>query len=240
MLVDKNVYSNRGDRTRVSSLDFLVYTARGADAPEHPETRPGTCPEADVQHDIILASSSPYRRDLLRRLRLEFDSVAPEIDETVEPGESPGDYVRRLGLAKAEAVARSHPESLVIGSDQCAVLDGRILGKPGSHENALRQLRDARGRRVVFHTSVCLRRLQPDFCRLEEVLFEVEFRDLSDAQLEHYLRVEQPYNCAGSFKSEGYGACLFRRMCGDDPNALIGLPLFKLAEMLESAGVEVV
>ena len=193
-----------------------------------------------MHQEIILASSSPFRRELLQRLRLEFECISPEIDESVHPEETASDYVRRLGLAKAEAIARSHPGALVIGSDQCAVLDGQILGKPGSHERALQQLRDSRGKTVVFHTSVCVRRLEPDFCRLETVPFEVEFRNLSDAQLEHYLLVEQPYQCAGSFKSEGYGASLFRRLRGDDPTALIGLPLLTLTEMLESAGVEVV
>ena len=193
-----------------------------------------------MRQKIILASSSPYRRQLLGRLHLEFECIAPEVDEAVLSGETASGYVRRLGLAKAEAVARDHPRALVIGSDQCAVLDGRILGKPGSHENALRQLRESQGKTVVFHTSVCVLRLEPEFRALEEVLFEVEFRQLRDAQLEHYLRTEQPYQCAGSFKSEGYGVCLFRRMRGDDPAALVGLPLLTLTAMLESAGVEVV
>ena len=193
-----------------------------------------------MHQQIILASSSPFRKELLARLRLAFECITPDVDESLHPGESASDYVRRLGLAKAEAVARRHPGALVIGSDQCAVLDGRILGKPGSHDRALQQLRDSRGRTVVFQTSVCLRRLEPDFCRLETVPFEVDFRTLSDAQLDHYLRVEQPYQCAGSFKAEGYGASLFKRMRGDDPTALIGLPLLTLTEMLESAGVEVV
>ncbi len=136
--------------------------------------------------------------------------------------------------------ARTRPRALVIGSDQCAVLEGRILGKPGSHENALQQLRESQGKTVVFHTSVCVLRGEPEFRLLEEVLFEVEFRQLRDNQLERYLRIEQPYQCAGSFKSEGYGACLFRRMRGDDPAALVGLPLLTLTAMLETAGVEIV
>jgi len=193
-----------------------------------------------LQVEIILASGSPYRKQLLERLHLGFACNAPNVDEAVHDGEAAEDYVRRLAGAKARAVAESHPAAVVIGSDQCAVLDGRILGKPGSHENALRQLRDAQGKTVVFHTAVCVMRLADDFCQLESVPFEVEFRRLADRQLEHYLRVEQPYQCAGSFKSEGYGACLFRRMRGDDPTALIGLPLLTLTTMLESAGVEVV
>jgi len=198
-------------------------------------------PESDsLQHKIILASGSPYRKQLLERLHLSFTCQSPDIDETAATGESAVDYVRRLAEAKALAVAQTSPAAVVIGSDQCAVLDGRILGKPGTHENALRQLRDAQGRTVMFRTAVCVMRLADGFCRIEEVPFEVEFRRLADAQLEHYLRIEQPYQCAGSFKAEGYGACLFERLRGDDPSALIGLPLLKLTTMLESAGIEVV
>lgn len=166
--------------------------------------------------------------------------MPPELDESILAGESAVDYVRRLALEKARAIAVRHVDAVVIGSDQCAVIDDEILGKPGTHENALRQLRRAQGKRVRFHTAVCVLRHAAAIELLEEVPFEVEFRRLSDRQLEHYLRVEQPYQCAGSFKAEGYGACLFRRMQGDDPNALIGLPLFKLTEMLEAAGIEVV
>ena len=193
-----------------------------------------------MQPSIILASGSRYRKQLLERLHLVFECRSPDIDETVHDGEIADDYVRRLAEAKARVIARQDPQAVVIGSDQCAVLDGTILGKPGSHENALRQLRAAQGRTVVFHTAVCVMRLADDFRRLEVVPFEVEFRQLADDQLEHYLRVEQPYQCAGSFKSEGYGACLFTRMRGDDPTALIGLPLLQLTRMLENAGIEVV
>lgn len=193
-----------------------------------------------MEEKIILASSSPYRKQLLERLRLDFECLAPDIDESVDPGEAAGDYVRRLAKAKAAAIAQSNPGAVVIGSDQCAVLEGRILGKPGSHENALRQLRDARAKTVVFHTAVCVMRLQSDFCEVDEVPYEVEFRNLADEQLERYLRTEQPYQCAGSFKAEGYGACLFRRLRGDDPSALIGLPLLRLTILLENAGIEVV
>ena len=193
-----------------------------------------------MQTQIILASSSPFRRELLARLNLDFESISPSIDESTRPGEDAVAYVRRLAHEKAAAVSARHPGAVVIGSDQCALLDDRILGKPGSHEIALQQLRNAQGKRVVFHTAVCVMRPERDFCAIEEVPFEVEFRQRSDAQLEHYLRVEQPYQCAGSFKSEGYGACLFRRMHGEDPSALIGLPLLRLTEMLEAAGVAVV
>ena len=193
-----------------------------------------------LQDRIILASSSPFRRQLLERLHLEFECRAPEIDESVKPGEAPVDYVCRLARDKAAVVARTEPQAIVIGSDQCAVLDGAILGKPGSHENAMIQLQNARGRIVRFHTALCVMRNSSGFEAVEEVPFEVEFRELSDSQLEHYLRVEQPYQCAGSFKSEGYGACLFRRLSGDDPSALIGLPLLRLTALLERAGIEVV
>ena len=189
---------------------------------------------------LILASSSPYRKQLLARLQLDFDCRSPEVDESVLPGEDALSYVRRLAETKARAIARDAPSAVVIGSDQCALLDGRILGKPGNHSNALQQLRNAQGKTVVFHTAVCVIRLETDFCAVEEVPFEVAFRQLSDRQLEHYLQVEQPYQCAGSFKAEGYGSCLFRSMRGDDPSALIGLPLLKLTQMLEAAGIEVV
>jgi len=193
-----------------------------------------------LQDRIILASGSPYRKQLLDRLQLAFECRSPDIDESLLDGENADEYVRRLAAAKARVIAQSEPAAVVIGSDQCAVLDGRILGKPGNHANALQQLRDAQGKTVVFHTAVCVMRFVDDFCLLESVPFEVEFRRLADSQLEHYLRVEQPYQCAGSFKAEGYGSCLFRRLAGDDPSALIGLPLLKLTTMLESAGIEVV
>ena len=189
---------------------------------------------------LILASSSPFRKQLLQRLQLEFTCVSPDIDESILAEETAVDYVCRLARSKARVVAGQYEDAVVIGSDQCALLDGEILGKPGNHERALQQLRRAQGKRVLFHTAVCVLRRSSGIELLAEVPFEVEFRRLSDDQLEHYLRVEQPYQCAGSFKAEGYGACLFKRMQGDDPNALIGLPLFKLTEMLETAGVEVV
>jgi len=193
-----------------------------------------------LQTRLILASSSPFRQQLLRRLQLDFETRAPEVDESTRVDEDAVHYVRRLAEDKARAVARLEPGAVVIGSDQCALLDGEILGKPGNHHNALQQLRRAQGRQVLFHTAVCVLRLDAGFRAIEEVPFEVEFRRLSDRQLEHYLRVEQPYQCAGSFKAEGYASCLFRRLRGDDPSALIGLPLLKLTEMLEAAGIEVV
>ena len=193
-----------------------------------------------MANKLILASSSPFRKHLLDRLHLEYECYSPEIDETPEAGESAENYVCRLALAKAQVVATLYPEAVVIGSDQCALLKGKILGKPGTHANALKQLKQAQGETVVFHTAVCVMHKASGYTRVEDVLFEVVFRRLSDAQLEHYLRIEQPYNCAGSFKSEGYGACLFSKMRGDDPSALIGLPMLSLVSMLEGAGIAVV
>ena len=197
-------------------------------------------PGPRVQKKLILASSSPFRKQLLERLHLDFECRSPDVDESTLAGEDAPDYVRRLAQSKAQAIAATAPGAVVIGSDQCAVLDGDILGKPGHHENTLRQLRRAQGKSVVFRTAVCVMHLDSGFNAVEEVPFEVEFRQLTDAQLEHYLRVEQPYQCAGSFKAEDYGSVLFSRMHGDDPSALIGLPLFKLVEMLEAVGIEVV
>ena len=193
-----------------------------------------------MQTKIILASSSPFRQQLLDRLQLTYESHAPDIDETIKPDEDASAYVCRLAESKARHVAQNYPEAAVIGSDQCALLGTKILGKPGSHESALQQLREAQGETVVFHTGVCVLNLSTGFSAIEDVPFEVDFRVLSDRQLEHYLRVDQPYQCAGSFKAEGYGSCLFSKMRGDDPSALIGLPLLRLIAMLESAGVEVV
>ena len=193
-----------------------------------------------MQTKIILASSSPFRKKLLDRLHLDYDCHSPDIDETIATDEDASTYVCRLARSKAEQVAMRYPEAIVIGSDQCALLGEEILGKPGSHEKALQQLQATQGKTVVFHTAICVLNLSTGFSAVEDVVFEVEFRKLSDQQLEHYLRVEQPYQCAGSFKAEGYGACLFNRMSGDDPTSLIGLPLLKLTRMLESAGVEVV
>jgi MAF protein len=193
-----------------------------------------------LQNKIILASSSPYRRQLLDRLHLDYECHTPNIDESINNGEQARDYVCRLAQAKAQSIAESYPQAVVIGSDQCALLDDEILGKPGSHARALEQLRRAQGKTVVFHTGVCVLSLERGYCAVDDVLFEVEFRHLTDKQLKHYLEVEQPYDCAGSFKAEGYGACLFSALRGDDPNALIGLPLLRLTTMLEQAGIEVV
>ncbi len=188
---------------------------------------------------IVLASSSVYRRELLARLHLDFETQSPDIDETRLADETARAYVQRLAEAKARRVARDFPAAVVIGSDQCAVLEGEILGKPGNHENALHQLQQAQGRTVEFHTGLCVLCEARGFVELDDVVFEVDFRSLEDRQLERYLHAEQPYDCAGSFRSEGYGISLFRRMRGDDPTALIGLPLIRLIAMLEAAGIEI-
>ena len=193
-----------------------------------------------MKPDIILASSSPFRKSLLERLHLNFRTISPDIDEGHHQGELAEDYVCRLARQKAQAIANRHPSSIIIGSDQCALLDGRVLGKPGSHENALEQLKTAQGKTVVFHTGLCVMQQSSNFCEVEDILFEVSFRELSDEQLDHYLRVEQPYGCAGSFKSEAYGICLFSEMRGDDPTALVGLPLIRLTRLLEKAGISVI
>ncbi|MFT5811467.1 MAG: septum formation protein [Rubritalea sp.] len=193
-----------------------------------------------MQPKIILASSSPFRKELLARLHLDFECHSPDIDESQLTGETATDYVCRLAEQKAQAISKDHPNAFVIGSDQCALRDDQILGKPGNHANALQQLKAAQGKTVVFHTGLCVLHSESNFCEVDEVLYQVKFRTLRDEQLAHYLEVEQPYQCAGSFKSEGYGSCLFSAMEGRDPSALIGLPLIRLVTMLENAGVAVV
>jgi septum formation protein len=190
---------------------------------------------------LILASSSAYRRELLARLHLAFDAVAPEIDESALPGEAPEATALRLARAKAAAVAALHPGAIVIGSDQVATLDGAQIGKPGDHARALAQLQAMRGRRVVFHTALCVwdgRVADPaSAAQLENVQVFVTFRDLPDAELDAYLRIEQPYDCAGSAKNEGLGIALLERIDSSDPSALTGLPLIALTTMLRHAGV---
>jgi septum formation protein len=188
---------------------------------------------------LILASTSPFRRELLERLHIPFETASPETDETRQPNESAEALVKRLAEAKASAVAENHPNSLIIGSDQVAVLDDEILGKPGNHENAVKQLQAARGKEVIFYTGLCLLNSASNNKQVDVVKFSVTFRNLTDEQIEAYLRKEQPYNCAGSFKSEGLGIALFQRLEGDDPNALIGLPLIRLIDMLQQEGVDV-
>jgi MAF protein len=189
---------------------------------------------------IVLASSSPYRRALLEKLALNFTACSPAIDETARPDEEPMALVERLACEKAQALATRFPRHLIIGSDQVACLDGQILGKPGNIDRARQQLLAASGRRVLFLTGLCL--LDSATGRRQSAVepFAVEFRALSCAQIERYLEREQPFDCAGSFKSEGLGIALFKRLDGDDPNALIGLPLIRLIAMLEAAGRPVI
>ena len=189
---------------------------------------------------LILASTSPFRRELLLRLGLPFDCVAPNVDETPLPGEPPHALVRRLAAAKARSVAAHYPKALIIGSDQVAVLDGQVIGKPGDHPRAVAQLRALSGRSIEFINGLCLLDAAANQMQLQVVPYRVVFRALSEERIERYLRREEPYNCAGSFRSEVLGITLCERLEGDDPNALIGLPLIQLTRMLEAAGVEVI
>ncbi|ROQ20238.1 MULTISPECIES: Maf family protein [Marinimicrobium] len=190
--------------------------------------------------ELLLASRSPYRRQLLERLNLTFTCTAPEVDETPAPGETPEALARRLAHMKARALAPTEAHDLlIIGSDQVATLDGeQCLGKPGDHQRAVEQLRAASGKVVTFYTGLCIydARTGTDETRCESV--RAHFRPLTDTQIEQYLRQETPYDCAGAFKVEGLGICLFERLEGDDPNALIGLPLIQLTEMLQKAGLD--
>lgn len=186
---------------------------------------------------LVLASTSPFRAELLQRLSLPFETFAPEIDETPLPGESPTAMVRRLTAAKADAARSYYPAHLVIASDQCAVCNGDIIGKPGTHEKAVAQLSGFAGKEVRFLTGLALLNTNTGKMQLDVVPFGVWFRKLTTTQIERYLRKEQPYNCAGSFKSEGLGITLFEKMAGDDPNALIGLPLIQLTSFLLHEGV---
>ena len=188
---------------------------------------------------LILASSSPFRRELLARLMVPFDVVAPEVDETARPGELPQALVERLAIAKAQAVAAKHPQALIIGSDQVAVHAGEIVGKPLTHERAVAQLKIASGKTVTLYTGLALINSATGRVQSEVVPYRVLFRSLSDAQIENYLRKEQPYHCAGSVKSEGLGVALLERFEGEDPATLIGLPLIRLIRMLEHEGLTV-
>jgi septum formation protein len=188
---------------------------------------------------LILASTSVYRRQLLSRLRVPFDVVAPGVDETPLPGESPATLALRLAHAKAQAVAAAHPQAWVIGSDQVADLHGTALGKPGSHARAVEQMRLMRGHSVVFQTAVCVAHALEGFAKTERVAVHVRFRDLTDADIENYLRIEQPYDCAGSAKSEALGIALLDEIVSDDPTALVGLPLIRTCRLLRAAGFDV-
>lgn len=189
---------------------------------------------------LILASSSPYRRELLARLQIPFEVVSPDVDETPRPGEAPKEMVKRLAIEKARKVAARQRGALVIGSDMVAVYNGMIVGKPHSHERAVEQLRAASGRTVMLYTCLVLVNSDTGRVQCEVVPYRVTFRPLTDEMIENYLRKEQPYSCAGSIKSEGLGIALLERFEGDDPNTLIGLPLIRLVRMLENEGIKVV
>jgi MAF protein len=188
---------------------------------------------------LVLASSSPYRRELLTRLRQPFTWASPPIDETVHPGENAEALVRRLAEAKARALSELHPAHLIIGSDQVAVLDRQILGKPHDFSRARSQLLATSGRSVTFLTGLALLDSATGECQVDVVPFTVHFRHLSEEQITRYLEAEQPYDCAGSFKAEGLGVSLFRATEGEDGTSLIGLPLIRLVQMLDRQGVAI-
>ncbi|QDX80397.1 septum formation inhibitor Maf [Denitratisoma sp. DHT3] len=187
---------------------------------------------------LVLASTSVFRRELLSRLQLPFETAAPDVDETPLPGEAPALTAERLALAKAQAVAGRFPDALIIGSDQVAFHGEQRFGKPGTRENASRQLRAMSGKTVIFHTGLCLLNAATGRSHLRGIPTEVHFRELSDAEISRYLDKEDALGCAGSAKSEGLGISLMEAMRGDDPNALVGLPLIALCQMLRAEGVE--
>ena len=186
---------------------------------------------------LILGSTSPYRRELLSRLRIPFEVVSPDVDETPYPSETPQQLACRLAMAKARAVAAMHPASVVIGSDQVADLDGEPLGKPHAHDRAVEQLRRMRGKTVIFQTAVAVVCQEAKFAQMDLAQVKVTFRDLSDAEIEAYLLAETPYDCAGSAKSEGLGIAILESIDNDDPTALVGLPLIRTCRMLRAAGL---
>jgi septum formation protein len=188
---------------------------------------------------VILGSTSRYRKELLSRLQIQFDTAAPNVDETPHPHESPKDLAMRLALAKAHAVALKNPQAVVIGSDQVADLEGEPLGKPGNHANATLQLQRMRGKTVIFQTALSVVCLTTRFEKTDLAAVKVKFRDLSDSEIESYLLAEEPYDCAGSAKSEGLGIALLESIESDDPTALIGLPLIRTCLMLREAGVNI-
>ena len=187
---------------------------------------------------LILASTSRYRRELLSRLKLHFDVVSPDVDETPLAGEEPAALAQRLALAKARAVSATHRDAVVIGSDQVADLDGRPIGKPGTHERAVAQLRSMSGRSVVFQTAVAVVCSAAGFAESTLAPVRVTFRELNDSEIERYLRAEQPYDCAGSAKSETLGIALLASIESDDPTALVGLPLIRTCALLRRAGID--
>lgn len=186
---------------------------------------------------LVLGSTSPFRKALLEKLGIPFCTDTPNTNEARQPGESPTDLVLRLAEAKAREVAGRHPAAMIIGSDQVACVDGEILGKPGNRENAIAQLTAVAGKTVTFYTGLCLYNSANDQTQTGVELFTVHFRNLTPGQIERYVDLEQPFNCAGSFKSEGFGITLFSALEGRDPNSLIGLPLILLVEMLADQGI---
>ena len=192
-----------------------------------------------MSQKLVLASTSGFRKQLLEKLNLPFVTASPDADETAQENETPEQLVQRLSIAKAEAIVPDFPNHLIIGSDQVACIDGEILGKPGSFDNALAQLRNASGKTVTFYTGLTLINSSTGNRQTACETFNVHFRNLNDAQITRYLQLEQPYNCAGSFKSEGLGISLFEKLEGDDPNSLIGLPLIRLIQMLDREGIAV-
>ena len=192
-----------------------------------------------MQHPLILASSSPFRQSLLQKFNLPFDSFSPDIDESALPNEAPVELVKRLSELKARAATALFKQGLVIGSDQVAVFEQQILGKPHNKENAIKQLSLFSGNTVTFLTGLCVYDIQSNKTKTLVEPLNVTFRTLTQAQISAYCDAEQPYNCAGSFKSEGLGICLFEKLSGDDPNSLIGLPLIKLSQLLTEFDLDV-
>ena len=188
---------------------------------------------------LILGSTSPFRAEVLQKLCVSFDTAAPDIDESSQPNETPTELVERLSISKAMKVAEAHPAALIVGSDQVACVDQQILGKPHTHDKAVEQLRFLSGNIVSFRTGLCLFNSETGNTQSAVEVFKVYFRMLSDDQIERYLQNEQPYNCAGSFKSEALGISLFKKLEGDDPNTLIGLPLIRLVEFLSNEGLQI-
>ncbi|NQY63896.1 MAG: septum formation inhibitor Maf [Alteromonadaceae bacterium] len=188
---------------------------------------------------LVLGSTSPFRKTLLEKLNLPFECAKPNIDETAKLNESPQVLVERLAIEKAKAVASQYPDALIIGSDQVAVCDGQILGKPHNFENGVKQLTQFSNKAVIFYTGLCVYNSSTNQVHSLVEPFNVHFNELTLADIERYLQAEQPYNCAGSFKSEGLGICLFNKLEGDDPNSLIGLPLIKLVSLLKLHNVDV-
>ena len=193
--------------------------------------------ESHTPRALVLGSTSRYRRELLTRFRLPFDCASPDVDETPQPGEAPATLALRLALAKAHAVAAQYPDAIVIGSDQVADLNGQPLGKPLVHDKAVAQLRAMSGQSMQFHTAVAVVCKATGFAQADTAVVRTVFRNLNDAEIERYLRAEEPYDCAGSAKSEGLGITLLDAIESDDPTALIGLPLIRTARLLRAAGV---